>query len=74
MAYASKDGKDTVLFVDKEYVEQQPDIEPSKSEDDSNEKGQSAAYDPETGEINWDCPCKFPLFQNFIFASFGGVE
>ncbi|KAI9274338.1 hypothetical protein BDA99DRAFT_497201 [Phascolomyces articulosus] len=57
MAYAAKDGKDTVLFVDKEYVDQQPDIEPPKSNDDSNEKDQAAAYDPETGEINWECPC-----------------
>jgi intermembrane space import and assembly protein 40 len=23
----------------------------------STEEGQSAAYNPETGEINWDCPC-----------------
>lgn len=21
------------------------------------EAGQEAAFDPETGEINWDCPC-----------------
>ncbi|KAI9314254.1 hypothetical protein BX666DRAFT_1971778 [Dichotomocladium elegans] len=62
MSYAAKDGKDTVLFVDKEYVDQQPDIEPSKasassSDNTSGENDQSAAFDPETGEINWDCPC-----------------
>ncbi|KAI8141450.1 hypothetical protein BJV82DRAFT_483941, partial [Fennellomyces sp. T-0311] len=53
-----KDGKDTVLFVDKEYVDQQAEIEtPKKENEESNGKDQAAAYDPETGEINWDCPC-----------------
>lgn len=27
------------------------------NEDDKNAEGQSAAFNPETGEINWDCPC-----------------
>lgn len=26
-------------------------------EDLEEEAGQEAAFDPETGEINWDCPC-----------------
>lgn len=60
MSYAAKDGKDTVIFVDKEYVDQQPDIEePAKSSESSGETDQAAAFDPETGEINWDCPCKY---------------
>ena len=26
-------------------------------EESEEQAGQQAAYDPETGEINWDCPC-----------------
>lgn len=62
MSYAKQDGKDKVLFVDKDYVEQQPEIEVPKSneqESKGEENDQAAAFDPETGEINWDCPCKF---------------
>lgn len=61
MSYATRDGKDTVLFVDKDYVESQPDVgEPTvdNAETVKKEQDQRAAYDPETGEINWDCPCK----------------
>lgn len=61
MSYAKQDGKDTVLFVDKDYVEQQPEIEVPKSNDQESKQDnndQAAAFDPETGEINWDCPCK----------------
>ncbi|ORZ15288.1 P-loop containing nucleoside triphosphate hydrolase protein [Absidia repens] len=62
MSYAAKDGKDTVVFVDKEYVDNQQEetVTPSQKEDTATaeeENDQSAAYDPETGEINWDCPC-----------------
>lgn len=28
-----------------------------EAESDSEEGGQAAAFNPETGEINWDCPC-----------------
>ncbi|KAI7873910.1 hypothetical protein K492DRAFT_175001 [Lichtheimia hyalospora FSU 10163] len=59
MSYAKEDGKDKVLFVDKEYVEQQPEIQvPKSNEQESKEQDndQAAAFDPETGEINWDCP------------------
>lgn len=61
MSYAKQDGKDKVLFVDKDYVEQQPEIEVPKSneqESKGEDNDQAAAFDPETGEINWDCPCK----------------
>ncbi|CAO3592173.1 unnamed protein product [Absidia cylindrospora] len=54
MAYATRDGKDTVVFVDKEYVDSQEEEILRESKE---EKDESAAYDPETGEINWDCPC-----------------
>ncbi|KAI8981940.1 hypothetical protein BDF20DRAFT_441953 [Mycotypha africana] len=58
------DGKDTIKFVDEEDVRQTADTatapdtnehEDKKSEGE--EEGQSAAFNPETGEINWDCPC-----------------
>ncbi|KAJ2551638.1 Oxidoreductase [Coemansia sp. RSA 1933] len=29
----------------------------SKEEKEEDIQGQSEAFDPETGEINWDCPC-----------------
>ena len=58
MAYAAKDGKDTVLFVDKEYVEAQKEEDVQTKEEEKESMDQSAAYDPETGEINWDRPCK----------------
>ncbi|KAL0078558.1 hypothetical protein J3Q64DRAFT_1765207 [Phycomyces blakesleeanus] len=57
MSFGTKEGKDTVLFVDKEYVESQTPVEPVKPVDTPEENDQAAAYDPETGEINWDCPC-----------------
>ncbi|KAI8077768.1 P-loop containing nucleoside triphosphate hydrolase protein [Halteromyces radiatus] len=57
MAYAQKDGKDTVVFVDKEYIDSQEEEVITPQQKESEEKDQSAAYDPETGEINWDCPC-----------------
>lgn len=28
-----------------------------EQETDQEEQGQQAAFNPETGEINWDCPC-----------------
>ncbi|CAO3640081.1 unnamed protein product [Cunninghamella echinulata] len=55
MAYATKDGKDTIVFVDKEYIDSQEEESIPKRQSEDND--QSAAYDPETGEINWDCPC-----------------
>jgi hypothetical protein len=65
MSYAAKDGKDTVVFVDKEYVDSQEDIpvptQQQQQQQEPEQKDQSAAYDPETGEINWDCPCKYLL-------------
>ncbi len=38
--------------------EQQPDPEQAPSAEELEEEaGQQGAFDPETGEINWDCPC-----------------
>lgn len=67
MSYARVDGKDTIIFVDPEFSSEAAATTSSveeKAEDSTNaeaqsgEQDQSAAFDPETGEINWDCPCK----------------
>jgi hypothetical protein len=75
MSYARVDGKDTIIFVDPESSSEAAATTPSveeKAEDSTNaeaqsgEQDQSAAFDPETGEINWDCPCKciqYPLMK-----------
>ncbi|KAM0791690.1 hypothetical protein ACM66B_003963 [Microbotryomycetes sp. NB124-2] len=34
-----------------------PQSSSSSSEDDTSDSSQQAAFNPETGEINWDCPC-----------------
>ncbi|ORX44750.1 P-loop containing nucleoside triphosphate hydrolase protein [Hesseltinella vesiculosa] len=58
MAYATKDGKDTVVFVDKDYIaNQKEESVPKQQDNDQDQDPSAAAYDPETGEINWDCPC-----------------
>jgi hypothetical protein len=50
MSYGKKsDGKDTIYFLTKEDVEVATPLTPAED--------QSAAFDPQTGEINWDCPC-----------------
>jgi intermembrane space import and assembly protein 40 len=44
-----------VIFNEaKKEVDSEPKAE--KKEGEAPE-GQQSAYDPETGEINWDCPC-----------------
>ncbi|KAG1148042.1 hypothetical protein G6F61_011543 [Rhizopus arrhizus] len=50
----STEEKDTVKFVTEE------EINKASSEDQQQQQepeGQAAAFNPETGEINWDCPC-----------------
>ncbi|CAO3615280.1 unnamed protein product [Cunninghamella blakesleeana] len=54
MAYATKDGKDTIVFVDKEYIESQEEESIPKQQEE--EDPVQSAID-ENGEINWDCPC-----------------
>ncbi|KAF9995767.1 Oxidoreductase [Entomortierella chlamydospora] len=46
-----EDGKDVIMFM--EPSEATTPDKPSSSDS----KDQSAAFNPETGEINWDCPC-----------------
>jgi hypothetical protein len=57
----STEEKDTVKFVTEE------EINKASSEDQQQQQepeGQAAAFNPETGEINWDCPCKIFLIQH----------
>lgn len=68
MSYVRVDGKDTIIFVDPETTSEAAAASPSaekaeETTDDaaSGEQDQTAAFDPETGEINWDCPCECTL-------------
>lgn len=53
------EGKDTVKFVTEEEIDNAATVVEEKQEEADS---QSAAFNPETGEINWDCPCK--LYMN----------
>ncbi|KAI9205310.1 uncharacterized protein BJ171DRAFT_501746 [Polychytrium aggregatum] len=65
MSYARReeDGKDIIVFVTKEDSDRafssKSDSQVSTKDESSSdlESSQKAAYNPETGEINWDCPC-----------------
>ncbi|KAG0303631.1 Oxidoreductase [Dissophora globulifera] len=48
-----EDGKDVIMFMEPSEATT-PDRSSSSS---SGSQDQSAAFNPETGEINWDCPC-----------------
>jgi intermembrane space import and assembly protein 40 len=50
---AEEDGKDLLIFIPTEPetpIEKSPQSEQTPS-------SQSEAYNEQTGEINWDCPC-----------------
>ncbi|KAI8083463.1 hypothetical protein BDF21DRAFT_360109 [Thamnidium elegans] len=60
------EGKDTVKFVDEEQIEraaagaaneEETKPEESKEKSTQEEEEPASAFNPETGEINWDCPC-----------------
>ncbi|KAG0243370.1 Oxidoreductase [Actinomortierella wolfii] len=55
MSYSrsEENGKDVIMFLEPSEATT-PSREPSSS---SSPSDQSAAFNPETGEINWDCPC-----------------
>ncbi|KAJ3053138.1 Oxidoreductase [Rhizophlyctis rosea] len=74
MSYArqEEDGKDILLFVTKEdhdsLTSSSSSDSPSSSttstpsaSSSSKPSSQSEAYNEETGEINWDCPCLGPM-------------
>ncbi|KAG0248619.1 Oxidoreductase [Actinomortierella ambigua] len=50
---SEESGKDVIMFMEPSEATT-PSAEPSSSTSSSD---QSAAFNPETGEINWDCPC-----------------
>lgn len=52
-----EDGKDSV------HILKDSSSAPSSSGSQSLEESQKEAYNPETGEINWDCPCLGPMVQ-----------
>ncbi|KAG0354128.1 hypothetical protein BC939DRAFT_439341 [Gamsiella multidivaricata] len=54
MSFTSQeeDGKDVIIFMEPSEA-----TTPDKTSSSSESKDQSAAFNPETGEINWDCPC-----------------
>lgn len=54
------EGKDTVKFVDEEQINQAAAAATSTTTNDDVKEQEDAAsaFNPETGEINWDCPCK----------------
>ncbi|KAF9907084.1 Oxidoreductase [Linnemannia zychae] len=56
MSYTREEGKDVIMFFEPSAATT-PDPTPSSSSTSSDPRDQSAAFNPETGEINWDCPC-----------------
>ncbi|KAJ3224968.1 Oxidoreductase [Clydaea vesicula] len=46
--------KDYAYFVTEEEMKEDPNNE---SQETSNQNSAQQAYNKETGEINWDCPC-----------------
>ncbi|GAN07253.1 hypothetical protein MAM1_0154d06748 [Mucor ambiguus] len=53
------EGKDTIKFVDEEQINQAAADAAASSPKEAKEEKEDAAsaFNPETGEINWDCPC-----------------
>ena len=51
MSYSRREEKDILIFS-----------EPDNAETE-NPQNEQEAYNPETGEINWDCPCIAPMIQ-----------
>lgn len=52
------EGKDTVKFVDEEQIEKASEEVKEEGKENTTEDEPSSAFNPETGEINWECPCK----------------
>ncbi|KAF9982662.1 Oxidoreductase [Mortierella antarctica] len=54
MSYTREEenGKDVIMFMEPSEA-----TTPSRAASTSDNGDQSAAFNPETGEINWDCPC-----------------
>lgn len=54
MSYTREEenGKDVIMFMEPSEA-----TTPDKTTPPSDPNDRSAAFNPETGEINWDCPC-----------------
>lgn len=48
-----ENGKDVIVFL----TQQDEPSSPSPAREEPAESTQAEAYNEETGEINWDCPC-----------------
>ncbi|KAK3848325.1 MAG: hypothetical protein J3R72DRAFT_428810 [Linnemannia gamsii] len=59
MSYTrQEEGKDTLIFMEPSPSTTPDSPSPTTSSSSSSSpSSQSAAFNPETGEINWDCPC-----------------
>lgn len=55
------EGKDTIKFVDEEQINKAAADAAASTPNEAKEEKEDAAsaFNPETGEINWDCPCKY---------------
>ncbi|KAL0135087.1 hypothetical protein V8B55DRAFT_1557168 [Mucor lusitanicus] len=53
------EGKDTIKFVDEEQINKAAADAAASTPNEAKEEKEDAAsaFNPETGEINWDCPC-----------------
>jgi mitochondrial intermembrane space import and assembly protein 40 len=67
-ARTEEDGKDVLVFITEsdalKHDQSQSTAEASSSEEaTSTEEQAQEAYNEETGEINWDCPCIAPMVK-----------
>ncbi|TPX31595.1 hypothetical protein SmJEL517_g05126 [Synchytrium microbalum] len=70
MSYSRVEEKDTVIFLTKDDYNQLPTLQqqlekesPSSSSKPESSGNPNDAYNPETNEINWDCPCIAPMIK-----------
>ena len=69
MSYARvEDDKDIIIFKTSDNIDSNSSQKLDESAESSSNRTASStepqeAYNPETGEINWDCPCIAPMVQ-----------
>jgi intermembrane space import and assembly protein 40 len=56
-ARKAKEEEQLAALAAKPQSEDGSPADPAKAEGELEEKSQAGAFNPETGEINWDCPC-----------------
>ncbi|KAI1294570.1 Oxidoreductase [Mortierella claussenii] len=60
MSYTTRqeeEGKDVIMFMEPSDATRPDPTSSSSTSGSSDPSDQAAAFNPETGEINWDCPC-----------------